>query len=723
MTTIKDIARKAKVSQGTVSNVLNGRGNVSIEKINIVNKVAKELGYQANERAKMLRKGVSKKIAVLLPDIRFNGYSELYRELNKELQSNGYTLQLFLTQDIPEIEKKTIQKIEESVYDAVVLISSLADPEEFYQSRINKNTKLVFALRRPRMKCIYFGFEDERMGSDIADFCNERKYKTIGLFSNYLFYDNERCFTQALIKKLRVKNIAHTQAGYLEVEKSAFLLAGQELDAIITTDVYYTKALENAWYYSSAGNRPDIIEAAPSHILRNFHSIKYELDYNRLGNQIAGNILNDTDTVEYERILSNDGFFIPDKSSLKTNSSESLNILLVDNPTSKALSGIIPLFERETGIKVNLMMFSYDEAYEAIENFGKSGMYDIIRLDVAWLKWFAEDTLLPLNETGVDFTKSISEILPELYQEYCLVNGEHYSMPFDPSVQIMLYRKDLFEDPVVKRMFYEKHRKDLKIPQTFDELNESAEFFTRSYHTTSPTEYGLTIVSANTAMASCELLPRLFAYEKLDLYDTNQIKFNGLSGEKALQNYIESKKYCKTQYKWWDNAVEDFAEGDTAITIVFANYASEIISKQFSKVAGRIGYAPIPGKKPLLGGGVMGISKNCNKKKEAALFLEWVNKREISAMITYLGGMSANRYVYENSYILERYPWLAEVKEDFSYGYGRNSWIMKDKKIEERKIENILGLSIRNALEKNMDVKKALDCAQEAINQYIMSLY
>ena len=45
MITVKDIARLASVSQGTVSNVLNNRGNVSAEKIQRVTDAAKQLGY------------------------------------------------------------------------------------------------------------------------------------------------------------------------------------------------------------------------------------------------------------------------------------------------------------------------------------------------------------------------------------------------------------------------------------------------------------------------------------------------------------------------------------------------------------------------------------------------------------------------------------------------------------------------------------------------------
>ncbi len=49
MVTIKDIAKRAGVAQGTVSNVLNGKGNVSSEKIRRVMDAAHELGYVPND--------------------------------------------------------------------------------------------------------------------------------------------------------------------------------------------------------------------------------------------------------------------------------------------------------------------------------------------------------------------------------------------------------------------------------------------------------------------------------------------------------------------------------------------------------------------------------------------------------------------------------------------------------------------------------------------------
>ena len=55
MPTINDIAKEAGVSHGTVSNVLNKTGKVSIEKIQLVENAIKKLGYVPNVQAQRLR--------------------------------------------------------------------------------------------------------------------------------------------------------------------------------------------------------------------------------------------------------------------------------------------------------------------------------------------------------------------------------------------------------------------------------------------------------------------------------------------------------------------------------------------------------------------------------------------------------------------------------------------------------------------------------------------
>ena len=86
MATIKDIAALAGVSHGTVSNVLNGRGNVSVEKITLVENAARQLGYTINAQARQLRKGTSKRVGVIVPRIGIKRYQDLYLGIEQELK-------------------------------------------------------------------------------------------------------------------------------------------------------------------------------------------------------------------------------------------------------------------------------------------------------------------------------------------------------------------------------------------------------------------------------------------------------------------------------------------------------------------------------------------------------------------------------------------------------------------------------------------------------------
>ncbi|MFK7814122.1 MAG: substrate-binding domain-containing protein [Maribacter sp.] len=72
--TIKDIAELAGVSKGTVDRVLHSRGKVSDNAQKKVDKILKEIDYQANPIARNLKNNKVYKICVLLPDPKEDAY-------------------------------------------------------------------------------------------------------------------------------------------------------------------------------------------------------------------------------------------------------------------------------------------------------------------------------------------------------------------------------------------------------------------------------------------------------------------------------------------------------------------------------------------------------------------------------------------------------------------------------------------------------------------------
>ena len=73
MTTLKEIAKKANVSIGTVDRVIHNRGRVSQDNIDKVKAIMSELGYQANIFAKQLKQQKSYALHVVMPEADQDG--------------------------------------------------------------------------------------------------------------------------------------------------------------------------------------------------------------------------------------------------------------------------------------------------------------------------------------------------------------------------------------------------------------------------------------------------------------------------------------------------------------------------------------------------------------------------------------------------------------------------------------------------------------------------
>jgi LacI family transcriptional regulator, repressor for deo operon, udp, cdd, tsx, nupC, and nupG len=91
-----DVARRAGVSQSTVSLVLSGkgRGRISAKTEEAVRAAAAELGYRPNVAARTLRTGVARTVGLVVPDITNPFFGRMMRGAQRAAQQAGYTVVL-----------------------------------------------------------------------------------------------------------------------------------------------------------------------------------------------------------------------------------------------------------------------------------------------------------------------------------------------------------------------------------------------------------------------------------------------------------------------------------------------------------------------------------------------------------------------------------------------------------------------------------------------------
>lgn len=89
---IRDVALRAGVSVGTVSNVLNRPEEVSADSVDRVSKAIEELGYVRNDAARKLRAGVSTTVGFVVLDGQNPFYTDVVRGAEDEATKHGIAI-------------------------------------------------------------------------------------------------------------------------------------------------------------------------------------------------------------------------------------------------------------------------------------------------------------------------------------------------------------------------------------------------------------------------------------------------------------------------------------------------------------------------------------------------------------------------------------------------------------------------------------------------------
>ena len=304
-----------------------------------------------------------------------------------------------------------------------------------------------------------------------------------------------------------------------------------------------------------------------------------------------------------------------------------------------------PLWEKLTGIKINVVEVPFDEMFvkTMAEHRAGTGAYDVLNVVPSQMPDLVRAGVLePLDPyiDKYDYRPHLQTIGAVYRDNWMTVDGKVYGLPDDGDVYILYYRKDLFEDPQNQSQFEAAYGYELAPPATWEQFDDIAEFFTEKY---APELYGTALIRAVGLVEP--FFEERFRVEGGRFFDpeTMEATINSAAGVKALSGMIAEHAYVPPGAETWGfvEVLAAWLSGDVAMTISWppfgrwsAGYGTDTDALSWvpkSQIAGKVGYALPPGGTPELANGfALGISSQSQNKEAAYLFIQWLNSPEIS---------------------------------------------------------------------------------------------
>ena len=129
MTTIKDVAREAGLSTGTISKALSTPEKVSAKNLVKVEAAIKKLNYKPNMLAQKFRSKQSNTIVVLVPDIANVFFAKVISGIEQVAQDEGFSVLLGDTRDSVGRENEFIRMVETRLADGIINLRPYSDKD------------------------------------------------------------------------------------------------------------------------------------------------------------------------------------------------------------------------------------------------------------------------------------------------------------------------------------------------------------------------------------------------------------------------------------------------------------------------------------------------------------------------------------------------------------------------------------------------------------------
>ncbi|QAS69796.1 LacI family transcriptional regulator [Oenococcus sicerae] len=186
MSTMKDVAKLAKVSLGTVSRVINHIDGVKAASVDKVQAAVAKLGYVRNDYARGLKINSSQTIALILPTIWNPFFAEFAYCVERELYHLHYKLLLCNSEADASKEYEYIKMVTQNKVDGIIGIT-YSEIDQYVSSKL----PFVSVDRYFTEQVSYVSSENFKGGQIAAAELIKAGAKHLAYFGSYAAYKNE----------------------------------------------------------------------------------------------------------------------------------------------------------------------------------------------------------------------------------------------------------------------------------------------------------------------------------------------------------------------------------------------------------------------------------------------------------------------------------------------------------------------------------------------------
>ncbi|MDR1948250.1 MAG: extracellular solute-binding protein [Spirochaetaceae bacterium] len=754
MATIKEVAALAGVSIATVSCTLSGKKTVSYPTQVKVREAIDKLGYIPNENARKLKLRKSREIGVLLTSIDDIYHGEIFKGITSVIQKNNFSVNIGFSNNQPKVEIEIVNDFISRDFAGIILISCMTNDRAYFERFLSRDIPVVFIERRPDIGGINFaGISNGKTIRFLMEKLRSVKVSRVSLYCGNPTISSEKDCALAFSDYCdKHPSLSASEINYTNMSKEdAFRVALKELgnkpkpEAIIATSDNIARGITESAHVLGISLSDCIFAAFSEETWIGTGKNPWVLQTSRpafnLGAAGASLLLRCVteqnprlnETLIFDDNIINTGVTLPALTQKrvnpvppkKTKQIPELRMLLWNSNMTSALQILTRKFRNDCGISLIIETEPQNTLPLRIVADAASPrpQFDIYMFDMPWLNYLVQNGYL---EDLTDFITEDRNFLTSVIRENLnnsLYKNRYYSIPFIGGAQILFYRSDIFEDPVIIKDYFVRYKTKLQPPRTWNEFNNVARFFTRGYNKTSPVEYGTSSPGIIAEELCPEIYSRVWGFQGTLFSKTNLPQFNTPNNRMAFENFLNLQNYT-SRFLFntsINDTVNDFCSGKTVMLNTYTEYANKIMNTIHENIF-KLGFTFMPHRTPISVGWNLGINLLSVKKEAALRFFKWLYRKDVNYYLTILDGQSTSIYPYENNELLKLYPWMQITMDNFKYARKRITSNRKNSIIIPwNRIEDIIYRYTRFIVE-GMPIEQSLEAMNGEITD-LMTVY